>query len=398
MFVSGQGNSTVNAKTGAIAGKSILHIITRLDRGGSAEIVLDLARILRDRGARVDIGVGVTDDPQEDLAAYAARTGVGLHHIPGLVRNISPLKDLTAFWNTFSLIRRLKPDIVHTHTSKAGIIGRFAARLAGVSRIVHTPHGHIFYGYYGAFVTAVFVLLERLAALVSRKITILTEQGLRDHVAKKIGPESLFTVIPSGVDIEHYSSGDGMKIRRELGCGDTPLVGWAGRLAPVKDCCTFIRAAALVHADFPEVTFVVAGNGEEFLMLKGLRDKAGLHDCLVFLGDRTDIPDIMASLDVFVLSSVNEGFGRVLVEAMAAGAAVVSTGVGGTVDVVEDNVSGILVPPSDPQSLADAVGMLLGNRNLRERLIASGRERAKHYDIRITVNSFEAVYEELLSG
>lgn len=375
---------------------SILHIITRLDRGGSADVVLELAAALKSHGYRVGIVYGHTVDSRENPADYAVRTGVEMYSLETLMRPVSPLNDLSAVISLVGIIRRFKPDIVHTHTSKAGIIGRFAAKIAHVHRIVHTPHGHIFYGYFGAFTTAVFVVIERLAALITDRITVLTEGGATDHLDRGIGKRTQFLVIPSSVDIGRFSSGDRQKIRNELSWGERPVVGWAGRLVPIKDCATFIRAAAQIHAAFPDAGFIIAGDGEERKALEQIRDETGLYDHLVFLGERADIPDIMAAMDVFVLSSVNEGFGRVIVEAMAAGTAVVSTDVGGTSDVVEDGVSGILVPPSDHNAIAGAVSVLLDNAEMRNRLIENGKLRARRYDTSCVIRQFEELYGALL--
>jgi len=380
-----------------IAGISILHVITRLDRGGSAEVVLELARLLAEHGARVGIVVGRTVEPQVELDSFRSRTGIPVFTVPRLIRKVSPLSDIGAFIGIWRVIRRVRPDIVHTHTSKAGIIGRFAAKLSGVGCIVHTPHGHVFYGYYDPLWTSFFIFLERLAARVTDRITVLTERGRRDHVERKIGSGSLFTVIPSGIDVERFSGGNGDAFRRELGVNDEMLVGWVGRLVGVKDCRNFITAASLVRERCRHgVRFVVVGDGEERETLEEYSRELGVHDSLVFTGNRTDIPDVMAALDVFVLSSLNEGFGRVLVEAMAAGTAVVSTMVGGTVDVVEDGVSGILVPPSDSEALADAVLRVIETPGLMERLKEAGRRRAWLFDMSVVVSKFEELYAELL--
>jgi glycosyltransferase involved in cell wall biosynthesis len=244
--------------------------------------------------------------------------------------------------------------------------------------------------------TSFFVFIERIEAKITSKISVLTEKGLGDHIDKKIGTESLFTIIPSGVDIQRFSDGDSSGVLAETGWKDKKIVGWAGRLVPIKDCFTFIQAAALIRRRCPDARFIVAGDGEEREMLKGRAREAGLNDYLVFLGDRTDIPSVMAAMDVFVLSSLNEGFGRVLVEAMAAGVVVISSAVGGTVDVIEDGESGILVPPSEPSRIADAVSKVLENSELKSHLIDGGRERAKQFDIHITAEKFEDLYEKLL--
>lgn len=381
-----------------LQGVSILHIITRLDRGGSADVVMDLAAALKADGVRSGIVYGMTADPREMPEEYAARTGVDLYSVPCLVRQISPLKDLRGFFVLFRLIRRIRPDIVHTHTSKAGILGRFAAWAAGVKTIVHTPHGHIFYGYFNAFTTRVFILIERLAAKTADIITVLTESGRDDHLSRGIGKMDQFVVVPSCVDIRRFSEGNGARIREELGWHDTFVVGWAGRLVPIKDCGSFIKAAAIIHNAYPDIRFLVAGDGEEREKLLTDCNKENLDDYLVFLGERSDIPDIMAALDVFVLSSINEGFGRVLIEAMAAGAAIVSTDVGGTAAVVENGISGLLIPPSNPSALADAVIGLKHDGVLRQNMIRNGKRRALQFDTRSVIAQFEELYGMLLES
>jgi len=374
---------------------TVLHVITRLDRGGAAKSVLDLTRGLSLDGVHVVLIAGRTDDPETDITVFAAQNAINFFTIPQLVREVSPINDFIAFIKIRKIIKQIKPDIVHTHTSKAGILGRFAAWSTGTRYIVHSPRGHIFYGYYGSLSTAAFALLERIAAKVTDKISVLTERGLRDHVAMRIGPERLFTVIHSGVDVWSFMAGDGAGVRAEIGWKNGNIVGWVGRLVPIKDCMTFVRACALVRSRIGDVRFIVAGDGEERARLEEEARKLDLEHDLVFLGDRSDIPSVMAAFDVCVLSSLNEGFGRVLVEAMAAGAVMIATRVGGTVDVIEDGVSGILVPPSDPSGIADAVCEVLGNAELKNRLIQGGRERARVFDMDATVAQFEDLYETL---
>ena len=377
------------------SGASILHIITRLDSGGSAEAVLELARILTEDGARVGLITGRTVDPQEDLNSFALKTGVQVFSVPQLVRNVSPVSDIIAFFRIRKLIRHFKPDIVHTHTSKAGIIGRFAAWSLRIRHIIHTPHGHIFYGYYNPLVTTFFTFMERIAAKVTAKITTLTESGRCDHIRLKIGPEHLFTVIPTGVKVKRFMEGNGSGVRIETGWQEMKIVGWVGRLVPIKDCITFIRAAALIRDRCENVRFLIVGDGEEREMLEQRVKALGLQEQCIFTGKRNDIPSVMAALDVFVLSSLNEGFGRVLIEAMAAGAVVVSTEVGGTKDVIEDGKSGILVPPSSPDRITDAVCRVLDDHELYGRLKKGGRERAQFFDVSSMAGKFEELYEDI---
>lgn len=380
----------------ALSGCAILHIITRLDRGGSAGVVLDLARLQREHGARVGIVTGPSTDPQEDIELYAARSGVDVLLSPHLVREVAPGKDLPGFFELRRIIRRFRPDVVHTHTSKAGILGRFAACTAGVRPIVHTPHGHIFYGYFGPLATRAFIGAERAAARISSRIVTLTDSGRKDHLRKGIGRPEQYRVIPSGIDVRRFASADRNRIREENGWGDALIVGWAGRLAPVKDCAAFLRAAARVLPLHRNVRFLVAGDGEERAVLEDYARASGLEGRIGFLGDRRDMPEFMAALDMYVLSSRNEGFGRVLVEAMAAGVPVVSTDVGGAAEVLGGGEYGMLVSPGDPDMMADAMLRLINDGELRGQFRERGRVRAAEYDIRKTTEAYESLYLEIL--
>jgi glycosyltransferase involved in cell wall biosynthesis len=271
-----------------------------------------------------------------------------------------------------------------------------AARFAGGPGIVHTPHGHVFYGYFGPFTTRAFILAERIAALVTDRIVTLTDAGRKDHLHFGIGAPEKYRVIPSGIDIGRFEGKDGSGVRAEIGCGTGPVVGWAGRLVTVKDCGTFLRAMALVLAKRPDAYVVIAGDGEEHDALVLLAEELGISARVRFLGDRRDMPHVLASFDVFVLSSVNEGFGRVIIEAMAAGAPVVSTAVGGTPEVIDDGVTGLLVPPGDPGKMAEAVLRVLGEPGLAERLRDRARLGMVRFTTRFMVDAYEEIYRDLL--
>ena len=379
-----------------LSGVKVVHIVTRLDRGGAAEVILDLIKALSQHGMHVALIVGKTDNPQTDIREFCKKYSIELYSIPDLIRSVSPIHDILAYFRIKNIIRKLHPAIVHTHTSKAGIIGRCAAWSAGIRHSVHSPRGHIFYGYYNRFVTRIFVTLERFAAHITEKITTLTKKGMLDHIQLGVGTVEKFTVIHSGVQIDTFKNGDGSTVKMETGFTTNRIVGWAGRLDSVKNCLLFVDSASIIKERMPESRFLIAGDGEEREMLQKRSFDLGLSDCVMFLGDRDDMPDVMAAFDVFVLSSHNEGFGRVLVEAMAAGAVPVSTQVGGTSDVIEDGVSGFLVPKGDSQAMADAVCSLLGDNELYNRLRTNGIKRAEMFTLRSMVEKFEELYAELL--
>lgn len=375
---------------------SVLHVITRLDKGGSAEVVLELARVLREDGVRVGIACGRTTDPQTDLAEYSARTGVEIIDVPSLIREVSPANDLRAVLQLRKIMKRWRPDIVHTHTSKAGIVGRWAARSVKIRNTVHTPHGHVFYGYFSPMKTRMFIFLEKITAPITGRLVTLTRRGMEDHLREGIGRPDQYRIIPSGADVGRFSLASGDHVREEIGYVRERVIGWAGRLAAIKDGETFLRAAEKIHAMCPDTRFILAGEGEEREKLETLAKELCVDNVVHFLGNRDDMPSVMAAMDVFVLSSLNEGFGRVIVEAMAAGVPVVATGVGGVPEVVEDGATGMLVPPRDPVRMAETVMTILDDEELRNRLRENGRIRAWAFDTRVMVDSYEEIYEELL--
>lgn len=366
---------------------NVLHIITRLDPGGSSENTLITVAGLDRRRYRPFLMTGPSGG------------GVDSILIPHLGRNIQPLNDLLAFGEMYRRIRDGRYTIVHTHSSKAGILGRWAAWLAGVPIIVHTPHGHVFYGYYGRIPSYLFILLEKLTACVTDRIIALTEHGIREHTERRIAPREKFASIHSGVELGRYTQPrpDPVMARKQLGLSpDWPVVGSVGRFEPVKGYDTLLRAAALLRAHQPKVQFLLAGEGEEEPRLKRLAEALGVEDRVVFLGWQEDIPEILSALDLFVLPSRNEGMGRALVQAMAMGKPIVATRVGGVPEVLGEGEAGLLVPPDDPVQLSQAIEQLLTDTELARQLGEAGERRAPAYSAEKMVAEIESLYETLL--
>jgi glycosyltransferase involved in cell wall biosynthesis len=319
--------------------------------------------------------------------------------IPHLGRQIHPWNDLLAFGEMYRQIRNGRYTIVHTHSSKAGILGRWAARLAGVPIIVHTPHGHVFYGYYGRALTSLFVILERLTARITDKIITLTEQGISEHVDRRIAPREKFISIHSGVDLTPYTElpPDPAAARKRFGLSqDCLVVGSVGRFEPVKGYDILLRAAGLLRARQPKVQFLLAGDGEEAPRLKRLANELRIGDRVIFPGWQQELPQVLSALDLFVLPSRNEGMGRVLVQAMAMGTPIVATRVGGIPEVLGEGEAGLLVAPDDPIELASAIERLLTDKDLARKIGEAGRRRASAYSADKMVANIESLYETLL--
>jgi glycosyltransferase involved in cell wall biosynthesis len=346
------------------------------------------------------IVTGRTVDPHTDLAAYQERTGVRIITIDRLRRDPSPAHDIAALYELRSLIRKMGPDIVHTNCSKAGVLGRLAAFLAGKKAIVHTPHGHLFYGYYGGVVTRLIVLAEKLTAPLAKRIVLLTERSVEDHVSRGVARREKFVAISPGIDLSKYKPDPKVRerFRKKHGItGDRKIVGWAGRLTDIKSPQLFLEAASIVKDKEPDAVFAILGEGALRQELERRVGKLGLKGRVLFLGKSAKIQDFMASIDGFVLTSSNEGLGIVLLEAMATGVPVIGTAVGGVPEVLDGGRAGLLVRPDDYVSMARCMLSLLKDNHISQELAAKGRKRARDYAEERTVEKYIRLYGEFLS-
>ncbi|HHT9112847.1 MAG TPA: glycosyltransferase family 4 protein [Candidatus Wunengus sp. YC65] len=378
----------------------VLHVITRLERGGAPAVLLEVLRRCDKRQFEHHIATGLALEPEKDMIAFARDMGFQVFVIPALIRDIHPFLDIYALLRLYFLILRGRYDIVHCHTSKGGFIGRLAARLANVKCIIYSPHGDIFEGYFGKIKTRFFIWLERFSARFTDKIITLTKSGIEPYIKAGIGQKSQFDYIYNGVDIESLRKRkvDRIQKRQELGIeNEYFLIVTAGRLVPVKGQTYLISALAQVITKIPNIRLVFLGDGELRGELSGQVKTLGLEKQVLFLGMRSDVPEIISCGDLFVLPSVNEGFGVVLLEAMVMKCPIVATNVGGVPEVVLDGETGILVPSGDPVQLAEGIVRLLRDRALAAQMAESGYQRLKTcFDIRETVAKTENLYRELL--
>lgn len=367
----------------------ILHVITRLVHGGAQRNTIMCAADQARRGHDVTLLTGTEAGPEGSLLEEARQDAYRLLELPCLVRDPAPAQDLAAFVALWRLMGRHRFDVVHTHTSKAGILGRWAAWLRRIPAIVHTPHGHVFHGYFSPRKAALFQAVERATARVTHRIVTLTEGDLQDHLRAGIAPADRFVTIPSGVALEGFRRAPGPSPH-----GAT--VGCVARLVEVKGPLDLVEAMARVAPRFPRSRLVLVGDGPLRAQVEARIRDLGLGDRVVLTGRLEDPAPALREMDVFVLPSHNEGMGRAAVEAMAAGLPVVATRVGGLPDVVTPDV-GLLVPPRDPDALAQAVGQLLADTELRHRLGEAGRTRAERFSDRVMFESLEGLYAEVLA-
>lgn len=373
----------------------VFRIITRLNVGGPARQAIFLSRVLERRGFGTELASGSVGPGEGELVPTD-----GVHtKIPEMQRSLSPTKDLRAARAVARLVRARKPDIVHTHMAKAGALGRLAAHRAGVPVVVHTFHGHVLEGYFGRSVTQAFLAAERRLAHWSDAL-VAVSPAVRDQLlALGIGEPNRWRVIPVGLELDELLAPlpSSEESRRRLGLPqEGPIVGIVGRLVPIKDHETFLRAAARIAARRPGVTFVAAGDGELRTALE-IKAREMIGDRIRFLGWVTDLPALYAAMDVVVLTSRNEGTPISLVEAGAAARPTVSTQVGGVDDVVVDEVTGMLTPAGDDEAIASAVSRLLDDPARARAMGEAARERIPaRYSADRLADDLSDLYRDLL--
>jgi glycosyltransferase involved in cell wall biosynthesis len=298
-------------------------------------------------------------------------------------------------------LREKRVQILHTHTSKAGFIGRLAARLAGVPVVIHTPHGHIFYGYYGRYLTSLFVALERLAAPLADRIVTLTDREAEEHLEQGIGRPEQYVTIPSGVDIDSLCAEAPSKerAREELELPlDACIVIGLGRLVPIKGFDLLVRALPGIARIRQDVRLVLVGDGPERVRIEDIASSLGVGHQTIITGAHEQVGVYLAAADVLVAPSRNEGMGRSLVEAMALGLPTVAASVGGIPNVIEDAKSGILVPPEQPQAISEAVLRLLTDEKLHGSIGRAAREKARQFSLPVMESRLMSLYFETINN
>lgn len=375
-----------------------LHVITRLSLGGASENTVSSIVALERAGYECALALGMRESDPAALAD-AERRGCRCVDIPALGREVAPLRDLAALARLVRLMRRTRPTVVHTHTSKAGLIGRLAARIARVPIVIHQPHGHVFYGYWSGRRTKLYVALERLAARWTDCIITLTERGTEEHLARGIGRREQYVSIPSGVPVAELKARrlGRAEARAPLGIAESAFVVAAvGRFVPIKGFDVLVSALPKLVLQFPESRVILVGDGPARDALRTRALALGVERCLVMPGVTDDVAAHVAAADVLAAPSRNEGMGRVLVEAMALGIPVVATSVGGIPDVVIDGECGRLVPSDDAGALGKALIELARDPLLRAKLGAAASSRAEMFSTDVADRKMLAIYEALI--
>ena len=382
----------------------VLRVIARLNMGGPALHVSYLTRGLASRGYATTLVTGEISQGEDSMEYVADRLGVEVLRVPQLQRDLSPFRDPVSVKRLVEVVRHVRPHILHTHTAKAGAVGRVAALFAGDARppiIVHTFHGHVLRGYFNPLRTQVFREVERRLARHTTRLIAVSPEVRDDLVAFGVAPPEKFSVIRLGVDLaQRVTPDDG---RAELGRlfgipEDRVVVGWVGRMTAVKRLEDVIGAFAELRRAGIEATLCLVGDGPDREAAERRAHELGVIRDVLFVGYQRDVSSYYSLFDILLLASANEGTPVVAIEALAAGRPVVSTRVGGVPDVVSDGIDGILCDPGDVTALGRALARLAGDSGLREEYGTAGRTRTERYRVDRLVDDVDQLYRELLSA
>jgi len=403
----------------------ILRIIARLNIGGPAIQAISLSDHLSRDGYKTLLLCGKVDPYEGDMAYLAEERGVKPVILPKMGREITPLGDMKSLMDLRNIIKQFNPHIIHTHTAKAGTLGRLAGmsfnliRRSNVKiRMVHTFHGHFFHSYFGKLKTTLFTQIEKLLSKVTDRIIVISPMQHYDICWRyRIAPPEKVRIIPLGFDLSNFEGreNDGKEIRARYVAQDSQgvlLVGIIGRLTNVKNHRILLEAAKCLKAmgKSERFKFLVVGDGELQQDLITYAMELGVQNSVIFTGWQKDMPSIYNALDIVALSSLNEGTPVSLIEAMASARPVVTTDVGGVRDLMglidEESKDGyklaqhgILVPSGDAELLARALSFLYENKKASHEMAERGREFVlNHYSMERLVKDIKSLYKEILAN
>ena len=382
----------------------VLRVIARLNVGGPALHVAYLTAGLAERGYDTTLVAGTLARGEESMSAVAEARGVTIETLDELHREIAPLRDAQAILRLARLIRSERPTILHTHTAKAGAVGRIAALLAGRARppiIVHTYHGHVLRGYFNPLTTLGFRTLERWLARVTTALVAVSPEVRDDLVRLRVAPASKFTVVRLGIELEERTAGDEAtrrETRRQLGVpADAFVVGWVGRMTAVKRTDDVVRALHGLVERGVDAYLCLVGDGPDREHLERYAHELGVMKRCLFLGYQDDVGPFYSAIDALLLPSANEGTPVSVIESLAAQRPAVATRVGGTPDVIRDGIDGFLVEVGDAEAVADRLAELAADPERRSQMGAEGRARVLgRYGVERLVDDIDLLYRSLL--
>jgi len=377
----------------------VLHIITRMDWGGSPDVVKQLFRLLPKDDFQQYLICGRTDFPNLDTREFFKEFSGQITFLPSLRRRINPFWDCLAFFKICGILSKVKPDIVNTHTAKAGALGRLATFLTKHKKVIHIPHGHNLYGYFGKFFSWFIANIERLLSKFSSRIVVFTELEKRDMLKNRIAEAGQIKVIRPAIDtIPEINQAQRQEFKSQFGIkSGSYLVGTVTRLESVKGAEYFIQAALEILAKRDDLYFLVVGEGALRPALQRRINSAGRQEKIIFTGWRDDAVILMQLMDILVQPSLNEAVGKVLLEAQSLGVNVIATRTGGIPEFVADQVTGVLISPADTKQLVSAILGLLQEDKKRAALSQAARSWARdNFSAKTMVGAIAAIYKEEL--
>lgn len=380
----------------------ILHVITRLIVGGAQENTVICADAQIKQHHDVAIAYGPIYGPEGSLLNKAQASGARLHEIPSMRRAILPVHDLKCYYTLRKLIREFQPDVMHSHSSKAGIIARAAAWKENVPAVIHTIHGLPFHERQPKLVYKAYVAAEKWAAKRCHKLVGITQAMCDAFASEGIGSREQFSVIPSGVDITAVTPAvdTRQRVRTELQLADdVPVIGIVARLDPLKGQEDLISILPAIVARHPRTKLLLVGDGWHRQTLEALVAKLHMQQHVIFTGlvSKDRVIDYLAAMDVMALPSYQEGQGRTLVEALAASCAIVGYDAGGIGEVCINNSTGKLGPVGDREKLASNLLELLDNPQQRMTLAKQGRDHViKNFDVSLMTSKLDTLYHQTL--
>ncbi|MCM8782814.1 MAG: glycosyltransferase family 4 protein [Candidatus Omnitrophica bacterium] len=375
----------------------ILYVITKLELGGAQKQLLELIRNLDKEKYRVHLFTAKKAllikeaESIKDLALIKSRY---------LERTINPFKDTLAFIELYFFIRKNRFQIVHTHSSKAGILGRLAAKVAGVKNIIHTVHGWSFHRYQNKIIYRLFLYLERMTALFTTKIIVVSNYDREKGLEYKIGTPDKYVLINYGIDYSEFKRKPNLELKDQLRINRaSPVIGMIACFKPQKGIFDFVKVAQRVSFSFPEVRFILVGDGVLRAKIEKFIQKLNLEKRIILLGWRRDIPNILSIIDVFVLTSLWEGMPISVLEAKVSEKPVVVTDTGGVSEIIKDSIDGFLVPCGNIDLISEKILILLKDKELRESMGKKAWVSLNHkFSLISMMKEIEHLYSQIIKS
>jgi len=381
----------------------VLHIITRLILGGAQEnTILTVWGLNKSDCYEVELATGLPIGPEGSLVEEAKEKGIKVTIIRHMRREINFFRDLLAFIEIYLLIRKGKYTIVHTHSSKAGVLGRLAARIAGVKIIIHSVHGLPFYAYQNGFLNSFYILCEKFTALFTDRLISVCQAMARKAIAAGVAKPDKFRTIYSGIELDHFFNTHVSisEKQKELNLDPhAPVVGNISRLFDLKGHNYFLEAASRVVEVFPETKFLLVGDGilREILIRQAEDLKMGENIIFTGLVERREVPKLISVMDVVIHTSLREGLPRVLPEALAMAKPVIAFEIDGIAEIIKNGKNGYLIPPKDSEKLAQSIIHLLNDKEKAKRMGEAGREMVDPaFRLEVMLEQISEVYKELI--